>query len=197
MFGWSWYYLVYIHGFSLMKIHVFVLLNTSSIAVSTPLNTSGYMSLLSNFFWFSWYLSILARYIEPNFLAFYLLNTSLKHRRFLPSTPSRYLSIHRVLILDIYLIYWDAWFYIYLRINPISFLLKHLNSSSTSLDSLHLFSLKSIFQSHFQPIPSFNSLVSGLNLVFSSTHAFHAFRPRFLNFFENFRVFVFEIKLWV
>ena len=194
MFGWSWYYLVYIHGFSLMKIHVSVLLNTSSIAVLTPLNTSGHMSLLSNFFWFSWYLSILARYIKPNFLTFYLLNTSSKHQRFLRSTPPRYLLIHQVLILDICSIYQDAWFYIYLKINLVSFLLKHLDSTSTSLDSLHLFSLKSIFQSHFWPIPSFNSLVSGLNLIFSSSHAF---RPRFLNFFENFRVFVFEIKLWV
>ena len=97
------------------------------------------------------------------FAALYKLDRSLDTS----STPldlSRFCSRH---LLDIILICRDVQIYIYsrvIRFHSIS----NTDTSLFSLDPNLSFSQKSFFPSRFRPIPSFNSLVCALNLLFLS-----------------------------
>ena len=68
-----------------------------------------------------------------------------------------------------YLLDLSNWvFYIYLKFNPNHFKFNYLDTSFFSFDPNLYFSPKSFFQSLFQPLSSFNSLISGLNPFFFS-----------------------------
>jgi len=175
--GWFVVYLVCFHHMCFPKNLVSIcltLLNRSLIHLDTSL-------FYWSFFSFSRYLSIdstIHRAIFLNslftwWISWHLLNRS----KFLAVDTFRSIETLFTILYRYLSIYWDAWFYIYSRFDPIHFSFKYFDLSLFSLDPNITFSQKSFFSLSFQPLPSLNPLVSGLNLFFFSF--FMHFRPRF------------------
>ena len=121
--------------------------------------------------------------VEARRLSRYIVDFN--HRQLLYT--SRSIEILFSTPLDTSSIYRDAWINIFSRVNLVSFSLKHLDTSSFPLDPNPSFSPKSFFQPQFQPIPSFYSLVCGLNPSFSSFFMhFYTFRHLGFHIFGKF-----------
>ena len=149
----------FLHIFSLLKIHVFLHLNTFLILsqdLLVPFDTYHFYWTFSRVFLNT--SQYYPKYIKPIFQTFYLLNTSL-----IPS------SIHWAFILDTsqYLLNLSRSLILYIDMVQPSFILTQTSWYNLAIDPTFCFSPKFLFQSQFWPIPSFNSLVSVLKLIIS------------------------------